>query len=83
MKKLSSKFALCIAATFLISGCAALKNTTPDRPDYIQASVDLVAINDDKVQVQIAPPKITQKKSLFTFHKSSQEPMSIPILVVL
>ena len=65
MKKLSSKFALCIAATFLVSGCAALKNTTPDRLDYIQASVDLVAMNDDRVQVQITPPKINAEEITF------------------
>lgn len=65
MKKFSSKFTLCIAAIFLISGCAALKNTTPERPDYIQASVDLVAMNDDRVQVQITPPKINAEEITF------------------
>ena len=65
MKKIISTFTLFGTATFLFLGCAALKNNTSNGPDYIQASVDLVAINDDMVQVQITPPKIQSEEITF------------------
>jgi len=64
MKKIILNFTLFGAATFLLLGCAALKSTNSTL-DYIQASVDLVAINDDKVQVEITPPKIQSEEITF------------------
>jgi predicted metalloprotease with PDZ domain len=64
MKKIILNFTLFGAATFLLLGCAALKSTNSSL-DFIQASVDLVAINDDKVQVEITPPKIQSEEITF------------------
>ncbi len=57
MKKSSLILSLGFSIVFL--GCAALKNNTLSRPAYVQAKVDLAAVNEDKVQVSLFPPTIT------------------------
>ena len=46
-------------------GCATLKNDTSKKQSFIEASVDLINVENDKVKIIINPPKITQEEIIF------------------
>ena len=63
MKKI--KYLLSLSFTILTFGCAVLKNNNPDKPTNILASINLVDIEDDKVQVNISPLNIDKDEIVF------------------
>ena len=63
MKKI--KYLLSLSFTILTFGCAVLKNNNPDKPTNILASINLVDIKDDKVQVNISPLNIDKDEIVF------------------
>lgn len=54
-----------LSASLLISGCAVFKKSTNNNPTAIQASIDLVNVNDDKVQISLSPLAINQEEIIF------------------
>ena len=54
-----------ITAVVLFFGCATLKNDTSKKQSFIEASVDLINVENDKVKIIINPPKITQEEIIF------------------
>ena len=54
-----------ITAVVLFIGCATLKNDTSKKLSFIEASVDLINVENDKVKIIINPPKITQEEIIF------------------
>ena len=65
MKTLFSKLFISLSFVLLLTACAALKNNTTSKPILIEASIDLVNINDDKVQITIAPTALQGEEILF------------------
>ena len=47
-------------AVVLFFGCASLKNDTSKKQSFIEASVDLINVENDKVKIIINPPKIAK-----------------------
>ena len=54
-----------ITAVVLFFGCATLKNDTSKKQSIIEANVDLINVENDKVEIIINPPKITQEEIIF------------------
>ena len=65
MKSLLSKSFLTLSAAILFVSCAALKTSKGPISTAIQASVDLVNMEDDKVQVTLIPPPIDAESTVF------------------
>ena len=63
MKKI--KYLLSLIFTILTFGCAALKNNNPAKPTNILASINLIDMKDDKVQVNISPLNIDKDEIVF------------------
>ena len=59
-----SKSLLLLVFSLLIVGCAALK-TSPAVETTLQASIDLVTIDDDKVEIRIVPATQTAEETVF------------------
>jgi predicted metalloprotease with PDZ domain len=49
----------------LFFGCSALKNNTINGPINIQANIDLVNLDDDKVQISVSPSKVEKDEIIF------------------
>jgi len=58
MKTLFSKLFISLSFVLLLTACAALKNNTTSKPIVIEASIDLVNINDDKERPKLEPMNI-------------------------
>ena len=65
MKSLLSKLLFAFTATALFVSCAALRGPNKFITKDIQASIDLVNIEDDKVQITITPPAMDVKSTVF------------------
>ena len=65
MKSLLSKSLLSLVAAVLFVGCAALKTSSTPSSNVIQASIDLVGIEDDKVEITITPPPMKVESTVF------------------
>ena len=63
MKK--SNLLLSLMLFFLFIGCAALKNKSSTKLNFIQATIDLVNVIDDKVQINLIPPVIDEDEIIF------------------
>lgn len=65
MKSLLSKSLLSLVAAVLFVGCAALRTSTTPTSNTIQANIDLVGIEDDKVEITITPPPMKVESTVF------------------
>ena len=65
MKSLFSKLFLALLTTLLTVGCAALKTTRTSSSNAIQATIDLVSIEEDKVEITLVPPQIKTASTVF------------------
>jgi len=65
MKSLFSKLFLALLTTLLTVGCAALKTTQASSSNAIQATIDLVSIEEDKVEITLVPPQIKTASTVF------------------
>ena len=65
MKK--SNLLLSLILSFLFIGCAALKNKSSTELNLIQATIDLVKVIDDKVQINLIPPVIDEDEIIFFY----------------
>jgi predicted metalloprotease with PDZ domain len=63
MKK--AKYLLSLSAYILFLGCAALKNNSVNKPINIQATINLVDVNDDKVKITVSPLVVIQDEIIF------------------
>ena len=65
LKKMKNINFISITAVVLFFGCATLKNDTSKKQSIIEANVDLINVENDKVKIIINPPKITQEEIIF------------------
>ena len=65
MKSILFKFILNFSALILFISCASLRNSNLSTSKTIQANINLNSIKDDKVQITIIPPPITEKSTIF------------------
>ena len=56
---------LIFSLSILFFGCATLKKNNNDKQIVINASIDLINVDDDKVKVVIDPPKISEDQITF------------------
>ena len=63
MKK--AKYLLSLSVYILFLGCAALKNNSVNKPINIQATINLVDVNDDKVKITVSPLTVIQDEIIF------------------
>ena len=78
MKNIIHFLSLFIFALFF--GCSALKNNTINVPINIQANIDLVNLDDDKVQISVSPSKVEKDEIIFIYPKLFLAHTSIQIL---
>jgi len=62
---ITTKYFLALSTYILFLGCATLKNSSVDKPVNIKASINLVDVNDDKVQITISPTAVIQNEIIF------------------
>ena len=62
---IKTKYFLALSTYVLFLGCATLKNSSVDKPVNIKASINLVDVNDDKVQITISPTAVIQNEIIF------------------
>ena len=65
MHKIISKSLLTFSTAVIFVGCAALRTAKTPVTPVIKANIDLVDIQDDKVQISITPPAITTPSTVF------------------
>ena len=65
MKSLFTKTILTLVTATLVVSCAALRTTNKFISNDVQATIDLVNIEDDKVQITITPPAMDVKSTVF------------------
>jgi predicted metalloprotease with PDZ domain len=65
MKTFYTQFVASLSLVFLISGCAALQSNNSAKPLIIEASIDLINIQEDKVQITIAPTSLASDEIVF------------------
>ena len=65
MKSLLSKSLLPLVAAVLFVGCAALRTSSKPSSNVIQANIDLVGIEDDKVEITITAPPMKVESTVF------------------
>jgi predicted metalloprotease with PDZ domain len=65
MKILSHSLLATLGCALLISACASLKNQPSTTSPQITATIDLVNVNDDKVQIRLSPKGINQQEVIF------------------
>jgi len=63
MKK--ANYLLSLSVCILFFGCAALKNNNVNNPVNIQATINLVDVNDDKVQITVSPLAVVRDEIIF------------------
>ncbi len=65
MKTFYTQFVASLSLVFLISGCAALQSNNSSKPLVIEAAIDLVNIQEDKVQITIRPSSLAGDEIIF------------------
>ncbi len=65
MKNILSKSFFSLTAALLFVGCAALRTPKSPFADVIQTRIDLVDVQDDKVQISITPPQFKENTTVF------------------
>ena len=65
MKTFYTQFVASLSLVFLISGCAALQSNNSTKPLVIEAAIDLVNIQEDKVQITIRPSSLAGDEIVF------------------